>query len=123
MPIVKLVVQLEIDNKPVAGFPLVRRLSVDEIQNYDYEKIDDGGASFVALPADQLDEIQALLIRADKQITIRLDGQTDAGIVLNADGILLLVGVDIDAGAGANNAKVNNQSGSTAQVQGFAGGT
>ncbi len=124
MPTVKLVIQLEIDNKPVAGFPLVRRLSVDEIQNYNYEEPNDGDmTTFSLIPADQLATIQALLIRSDKQVNIRLDGQTDAGILLSADGILLIIGATIDAGAGASNAKVNNNSGATAQVQGFAGGT
>lgn len=124
MPTLKLVVSLESDGKQVPGFPVVRRLTVPETQQFAYEKADDGDAvTFSAVPADQLAEIQALVLRTDQQLTFRFDGQSDAGIVLNAGGVLVFLDSDIDAGAGANNAKVNNDSGSTANVVGFAGGT
>lgn len=124
MPILKLLVDLEVDGVPLAGFPIIRRLTVDEMHIFDYEKVDDPNpTTFTTLPADQLAEIQALLVRSDKTVTVRLDGQTDAGIVINPGGLILLLDVDIDAGAGAPNAKINNDSGVTAIIRGLAAGT
>jgi len=103
----------------------IRRLQVDEIQEFGpYEKVDDGdGTTFTAIPTGQLDEIQVLVLQAvDQQLTFRLDGQTDAGIVVNAGGTIILIDVDIDAAA-ATNVTVNNNSGSTALIRGVAGGT
>lgn len=124
MPNLKLSIQLEIDGNPVSGFPLVRRITVDELQQYQYEEPDDGDTvTFSALPADQIASIQALLVQTDQEITLRFDGQSDAGIVLNSGGIILILDGTIDAGAGASNAKVNNNSGTIANLKGFAGGT
>lgn len=104
---------------------IARRIEVDELQAFNYEKAADNDAvTFSALPADQIANIQFLLARTNKAITIRLDGQTDAGIVLNAGGLLLIVDATIDAGAGASNAKINNSAASDiALVEGLAAGT
>ena len=124
MPALRIVVTAELDGVPLKGFPWVRRLAVDEAQSFEYEQTAHGDAiTFTAVPADQLATIQALLLRPDKAVTLRLDGQTDAGIVINADGFVLLADVTIDAGAGASNAKLNNNSGATAVIQGTAVGT
>ena len=120
----KLTIIADIDGVPVSGFPLTKELSLDESQSFSYEEANDGDTTtFSAVPADQLAEIQALIITANQQLTFRLDGQSDAGIVLNAGGLIALFNVDIDAGAGSSNASVNNNSGSTATITGIAGGT
>ena len=123
MPQVKITVLVEVDVRVLGGFPLVRRLEVDESQQFAYEKANDGDAvTFSAMPTDQLAEIQALILQADQAVTLRLDNQSDAGIVVNAGGLVCLVDVDIDAGA-TTNAKVNNNSGVAANLKGVAGGT
>lgn len=113
------------NGEPLAGFPFTRRMEVDELQSFSYEKLADNNiTSFAALPADQLDTIQLLVVKTDIPITLRLDGQTDAGIMLNAGGMLILVDATIDAGAGASNASVNNPDAAlTATVKGIAAGT
>lgn len=124
MPTLKFTIQAELDGVSISGFPITKRLTVAETQQFRYEEADDGNTTtFSAVPADQLAEIQALLLQTDQQLTFRLDGQSDAGITLNAAGILLLIDCDIDAGAGSSNLSVNNNSGSTANVTGLAGGT
>jgi len=124
MPTLKHTSILELDGVLLPGFPKVKRLIVDETQQFQYEEANDGDTTtFSAVPADQLATIQFLLIEADQQLTFRFDGQTDTGIVLNKGGLLLLMDVTIDAGAGSSNAKVNNNSGSTANLKGLAGGT
>lgn len=111
----------EIDGQLVQGFPLIRRKSTDEVQGpQKFERADGGG--FVALPSAEMAELQVLLVKANEQVTLRLDGQSDAGIVINAGGFVLLFDVDIDDGA-STNATLDNQSGSTATVELIAGGT
>ncbi len=120
MPVYEVTVQIKKDGEPVSGFPVTRRLETAEGQSFDHEKVSGGG--YVALPTGEMDELNLFLVRADQQVTIRLDGQTDAGIVLNAGGLLLIVDADIDAGD-STNATVDNSSGSTANIKGLAGGT
>lgn len=112
------------DGVTMENFPVTRRIEVDESQSFSYEKANDGDiTTFSALPADQLDTIQALIVRVSKAVTIRLDGQSDKGIRLNAGGMLVIIDGTIDAGAGASNAKVNNNSGVVSLIEGIAAGT
>jgi VCBS repeat-containing protein len=124
MPTFRVKVEIDHDGVPLPGFPVVRRLELDEGQQYEYEKAADADAvTFSALPGEQVDDIRLLAIQTDQQVTIRVDGQSDAGIIVNAGGILVLFDVTIDAGAGASNAKINNNSGSVADIRGVIGGT
>lgn len=121
MPTIEIEVTVKRDGRPLEYLRTVRRIELDELQEFKYEKATGGG--FVALPTSKLDEIQALVFQAvDQQVTLRLDGQSDAGIVLNAGGMVVILDADIDASA-ATNATVDNSSGSTALLQGLAAGT
>ena len=104
----------------VPNFPYRRRLVVDEVQSFSYERATGGG--YVSLPVDQMDTLQALVVSADQATTIRLAAQTDTGIALNAGGLLLVVDAAI-AAAAATNAKLDNSSGSTTVVSGLGAGT
>ena len=124
MPKMKVTVTADIDGQVVAGTPYSKVVDIDESQSFSYEEADDGDTStFSAIPADQLATIKVLLVKPDQQVNIRLDGASDAGILLSAGGFLAIVDATIDAGAGSSNAKVNNNSGSTALLKGAAGGT
>ncbi len=116
---VKVTINVEIDGQQVEGYPLIKRLTVDELQQFNYEKATGGG--YVALPVDQLSNIQFLVLKPTEQITLRLDAQTDAGIVIAANGIVLLVGVTIDDGT--TRATIDNSSGAIAVIKGIGGGT
>lgn len=120
MATVEVEVRVAVDGLPVAGFPVVRRLTVGEVQAFDYAKADDNG-TFATLPVDQIASLKALVVRPAAVMTVRLDAQTDAGIVLDADGLLVILGATIDASA-TTNAKISNDSGATAQVRGLAAG-
>lgn len=124
MPALKVTLTVEKDGIKV--LEKIRRLAVDEAQTFQHEQAGHADATtFTAVPADQLAEIQVLVVESDSQVTLRLDGQTDAGIVINAGGLILLFDVDIDAGAGADNAKINHNAAATvlALLSGIAGGT
>ena len=125
MPSVKLTVDLEVDGVKVQGFPLVRRITVDEVQHFEYdEAADNDSTTFSALPTAQIASVQALLLRPLEQpITLRLDGQSDAGIIISTGGIVIIMGATIDAGA-ATNATVNNPDATAvSKLKGFAAGT
>lgn len=108
------------DGKVLGGFPLYRRLQVDEVQQFSTEQATGGG--YASLPISLLDTLQALILSPSKQVTVRLNGQSDAGLVVNAGGLLLFI--DGSAAAGAStNATTSNSSGSTAVLEGLAGGT
>lgn len=123
MPIYKAKLEIERDGTLLPGFPMVRRLEVDERQEGDVEEADDADSGvFNALPTSSLSTVQFLFLTSDQQVTIRLDGQSDAGIVLNAGGFLLISNATIDAGA-STNATINNTTGSTANIKLISGGT
>lgn len=124
MPALTVTLSLEYDGVVLPNSPITRRLEVPELSAIVQEQADHGDATtFAAVQAGHLDEIRALILTTDQEITLRLDGQSDAGIVLRAGGLLALLDVDIDAGAGASNASLNNNSGATATLRGVAGGT
>ena len=108
------------NGRDVTGFPFQWRKVVDELQQFSYEKATGGG--YETLPTTQISTLQALAIVADQALTIRLDGQSDAGIVLSAGGLLLALDITADASA-STNATLDNSSGSTAVITGLGAGT
>jgi hypothetical protein len=69
-----------------------------------------------------LDTVQLLVLRPTKPMTFRLDGQSDAGLLINGNGFVVAVDVTIDAAA-ATNILGNNASPDTAILTAFAAGT
>lgn len=120
MSTLRVTVQVDLDGVPVAGFPLVRRLELDESQGFVFEKATGGG--YTAVPTGELATVQALVLTSDQDVTIRLNGQSDAGVALVAGGVLAIVDATINAGA-TTNVTVTNASGSTANIRGVAAGT
>src|SRR5437870_8642523 len=107
MQTVKVTLNVEIDSQQVEGYPIVKQLTADELQGFTYEKADGGG--YVAVPVGELSTVQFLLLRPSQAVTIRLNGQSDAGIMLSANSVLLIAGATIDT---ATLVSVNNASGS-----------
>lgn len=108
------------NGRDVTGFPFQWRKVVDELQSFAYEKATGGGHE--TLPTTQIATLQVLVVTADQALTLRLDGQSDAGIVLSAGGLLLVLDATIDAGV-STNATLDNSSGSTAIITGLGAGT
>lgn len=119
----EVVVSIKKDGAHILSSPITRRLELTEDESFNHAKADDGGPTiFSAFTSDQLAEIRAMLFRGDGETTLRLNGQSDSGIVIQKDGFVLLFGVDIDAGAGAPNASANNDTGEAVQIDGFIAG-
>lgn len=114
-------ITLKQDGKMVSGFPLYRRLVVDELQQFQTEQPSSVG-TFVALPATLIDVAQALILTPNQSVTVRLNGQSNAGVTLLAGGLLLILDASLTAGA-ATNVTVDNSTGVTATLTGLVGGT
>jgi len=124
MPSIEATLTLKIDGQPVTGFPITRRITVDELQHFDYEEAaDNDTTTYSDLPVAQLATIQFLLLRALEQpINLRVDGQTDGQIEINVGGFVLFM--DVTNNSGSNRARVNNPDASALSVlKGIAGGT
>src|SRR5262245_1735824 len=97
----------------------VRKTCDEDTGKMHYDKAVGG---YTAAPTSLLDEVQLLCLLTTKALTLRLDGQSDAGVVVNANGLVLLVDVDIDAGS-TTNVTHENAGAETATVDLFAAGT
>jgi hypothetical protein len=125
MPILRISVIAEVDGSPVPGFPLERRTSLFAGQSFHYQKAPDSDAgSFSPLPGDDAafaSLIQALMLRPDLPVTVRLNGQSDAGVMIQSGGLLLVLDGIINTAPGTR-VRVNNGSPATVTIKGYAGG-
>lgn len=110
MAILRLHVDADVKNLIMSAIPYTRRVEFAQALAFDYEQAN--GASFVTVPVSPITTIQALILRSDKDVTVRLNGQSDAGIPLKAGGILIVYDCEMTA------ATVQNQSGDTAHLDG-----
>jgi len=120
MPTLEVTVSIKQDGVPIVGSPFIRRVVVDESQQFATEQATGGG--YATLPLTLLDQLSFLLLQPDQQITLRFSNQSDQGLVVNAGGLVLIADVTVNSGA-STNATVNNTSGQTAVLTGLGAGT
>lgn len=122
MPVLEVTVNAKLDGIPLSGFPAIRRAEVAEAQVIDVQKTG-GDVSYVSIPSlDAIPAINVLVLRSDGPLGVRLNAQSDSGIVLNRGGMIVLFDVVIDAGAGTN-VKVSNTNAPPVTLRGVAAGT
>lgn len=120
MPVIEVTLSIKQDGVEVFGQPLRRRVELAEGTGaFAYTQA--SGSSYVAMPPSQLAELDFLVIRPNQVSSVRLNNQSDAGITLNAQGLLLLIDCVLNSGT-ATNAKVQTNSGSTTTIRGILGG-
>lgn len=109
MPTLELTLLVKQDGVPV-GQPFVRRVTVDDVQNFDYQKATGGGDT--AFPLNAITTLSALVVRVlDQPTTIKLPS-----IALNAGGLVVVFdGVPATP-------TIANASGLPTTVQGLGGG-
>lgn len=115
----RVTVLVEKNGQRVDELSVVKRVEIPEYQSFNYDRASAEG--FIALPTGQIAEIQLLVVRVDQPVTLRLNGQSDAGIDLVAGGYVLIVGADIDV-ASATNVMMETNSGQTTRVVGIGAG-
>jgi hypothetical protein len=116
MATLKVSIDIELNGVRVQGFPMVRRVDLTEVQNFNVIRATAGG--YVALPLGELTTLQALLLTSDKALSVQLGATEEADITLASDGLILI----IDGSNTASNAKASNASGVNAQIEGLGGG-
>lgn len=111
MPTLELTLLLKQDGLPVPGFPLVRRVVVDSVQEFNYQKATGGGD--VAFPTNQITTLHVLLAQSLNQTTtVKLPS-----IALAAGGLIVVFdGVPATS-------TIANASGSPTTTLGVGGGT
>lgn len=120
MASLKLTVTLTEDGVNVPGFPITRTITSSEVTGKQTFTRATGGG-YVELPLTELGAINALVLTTDQDVSLRFNDQTDAGLPLDANGVLVLIGSDIPSGA-TSKASVSNASGSTATHTAYIGG-
>ena len=121
MAVFQLTINLTEDGRQLTGFPIVTSKTVNESKGRQSIKRPDAAATFTELPLTDLNALNVLVLQADQATTVRFNDQTDAGIPMNANGLLVLFDSEIPTGA-ALKAALENASGSEATVVVIAGG-
>ncbi|HUL99378.1 MAG TPA: hypothetical protein VLU24_08175 [Mycobacterium sp.] len=120
MPDLQLTVRLEVDGAAAPGFPLVRRLTVPVLQPFN--PVARGGVpEFKTLPVEEISNLQLLAVRPDRDVTLRVCGQTSSGIRVKAGGLALFFNSGM-CQPPTRNALVRNEAATAAHVQGVGGG-
>lgn len=116
-------ISIEKNGQQLPGFPVVRRVSVDEMVTFSTEQASSDGV-FAAPNLSNLASVTFFYYSANQITKLLFDGNSDTSTPLEmaANGLLVLVNPTIDAGA-STNITIENDSGSTALLTGVAGGT
>ena len=111
------------DGTTLPGFPITRRLTVDEFQSFVVEQANNDGV-FISTPHTLIADVRFYFLTPTQNVKILVNGNSDptATLDLNANGLLLIVNGALVSGAGTN-VSVENDSGNTAILTGLAGGT
>ncbi len=122
MPAVVIQITSEIDGHPLPSSPFIQIPDgITQVQAFSVLKTVDGVGSFATIPTvDSFTSIAVILLaNPDAELIYRFNGQTDAGIVIPAGGLIMLSGAMLDSGAGTNVLVNNSVSNSPATIYGF----
>lgn len=128
MPELKVTVQIELDGQPLGGsspFFIARQNVTEALPFNDLQAApDNNSTAFHQLAAAIMGTLQVLALQTDETINVRLNGSTTA-FQISGNGLLLIVGGSIAAGA-STNVTVNNPAATgaaNANLSGVAAGT
>jgi hypothetical protein len=122
MPQVQIIIEASIDGHPLPGSPYIQQSAVvTQVQAISVQKGVDLPNVFATIPTvDAFEDIYILLLlNPDAQLVYRFQGQTDAGVVVPAGGMILISGAMLDSGAGTNVLVNNSNSNTAATITGF----
>lgn len=115
-----LTVTLTEDGDVVPGFPITRTVTSSEVTGKQTFTRATGGG-YVELPLSELGAINFLVLTTNEDVTVRFNDQTDQGLPLDSNGVMVLATCDIPSGA-TNKVEVDNSSGNTATLTAYIGG-
>lgn len=118
---------VEKDGSPISGSPFIIRASTAQGDEFSYS-LDGAGDSvtYSTIPALlAFGGVQVLFLRPDGPLNLRLAGQTNGGVAIDAGGIVFMAGVNITAVSSASLVTLNNAAdpGTAVIPTGFVGGT
>jgi hypothetical protein len=121
MAVYTVTLTIQEDGVTIPGFPVVKTLTTAESAGRQV-LVRASGGGYVNLPVAELGDVNLLMVDTTQALSIRFNDQTDAGLPMNASGLLLLVNSAIPSGATAK-VSADNASGSAATIVQVAGGT
>jgi hypothetical protein len=117
---IKVTVLVEQDGVMAPGFPIQRRIQVNELIGINYQQAD--GAPYVVVPYAPIPNVAALILSADKNVSLKLNNLI--AWQLNAAGLFVMIDGVLNSGALTNAVLQSNPGdGSVTNITGLAGGT
>ncbi len=103
MPEIKVTVLVEQDGVPIPGFPFTQRVAVEQVAPWSpfFQGASAPGV-FTPVPAPSINVLQALVMRPDATILVRFASQTDEGLEIAPNGLLVVLGCNVDDGTALN---------------------
>ncbi len=114
---IEMTLSLKMDGIPYPGFPLSRRLQVDEVAPLGYEQ--DAGAGYTALSA-LFTSLSVVVLSTDQALSLRINNQSNGSIPISSGGLVVIFDGAIDTGTLLS---VLNSGGTNANMNGIMGGT
>jgi len=110
LPGIRIKTEGQVENLLIPDLPYARRIEFAEAVAFKLSFA--SGVAYQSLGLAQLSTIQALILIPDKDITIRLANQSDAGAALKADGMFAMFDCNISNAADAGVKILYNAGGS-----------
>lgn len=115
-----LTINLTEDGSSIPGFPISRTVtSTETTGRQTFTRATGGG--YLELPIAELADVNLVVLTTDKDVTVRFNDQSDGGLPLDANGVLVLATCDIPTAA-TSQISVSNASGETATLTAYVGG-
>ena len=113
----EMTLSLKMDGIPYPGFPLSRRLQVDEVAPLGYEQ--DASTGYTSLAA-LFASLSVVVLTTDQALSLRINNQSNGSIPLNSGGLVVVFDGAIDT---ATLLSVINAGLVNANMNGILGGT
>lgn len=122
MPSLEVTVDVKLDGASIPGFPQIRRATVTEAVPLDnmQQAADNNSTSFHQVVGSQMATLQALVLTADQAINLKFNNASY--LPLNANGLVVIFGANVAAGA-STNATINVPGATVADVTGISAGS
>jgi hypothetical protein len=111
---IRVSVIVEVDDVPVANFPLFYRQAPTVVQPLVRTQTSGGG--FIAVPSTAMTTIQTAIFQSDQTLSVAFNGVVGSPITLSAGGVLAVLNTSLTA------LSASNASGSTANLRGLLAG-
>ena len=120
--LIEVEVTVRVDGQVMNGFPFIRRILVNQADQFNYQKAaDNNSTTYTTISGTNIPTARnVLIVKSDSQVNLRLNGAASGvSIPLNANGLVIIID-ELDSTAPTIN---NPAASAAATIQGVAGGT